>query len=148
MLSAGSLFFLVTWWEENKPNEAYRAMILNSFGQGVQLLKKPAILSLGIIDSIYQCSIQIFIFMWTPVLQYTAETKLINPGMIFIMGLVTFLLQNKVLELINRMFKMNYFIMNSAYILVYTFGFFMIYFADDFATRLVILAFINVKIYS
>jgi hypothetical protein len=146
ILSAASLVFLVVWWDENKPNQMQRSMIFTSFGQGIQLLKKPAILSLAITDSIYQCSIQIFIFIWTPVLQYTAQTKFINPGMIFMMCLISFLIQNKFLELINKLWKVNYFILSCCYLLFFTCEYFVIYIADDYATRLIILAFINVKL--
>jgi hypothetical protein len=146
ILSASSLFFLVLWWEENKPNQLQKSMIFSSFGQGIQLLKKPPILSLAITDSIYQCSIQIFIFIWTPVLQFTAHTKFINPGMIFIMCLVSFLIQNKFLELLNKLWKVNYFVLSCCYILFYTIEYFVIFLADDYGTRLVLLAFINVRL--
>jgi hypothetical protein len=137
---------MVIWWAENRPNEIHRSEIFNSMAEGVQLIKKPAILSLAITDSIYQCSIQIFIFTWTPVLQITAESKQINPGMIFLMGLITFLIQNKILELLNKLWKINYFILMTCYGFCYMLQFFFIYLINDYAVRLILLAFINVYI--
>jgi hypothetical protein len=80
------------------------------------------------------------------VLQITADSKKINPGMIFMMMLLSFLIQNKLLELLNKFWKVNYFLLSCCYIFIFAFEFFFIFLIDDFATRLILLAFINVRV--
>jgi len=122
-----------------------RQYIFTSLLQGIKLLRKKAILSLGITDSLYQCSIQILVFIWTPVLQITAGSKNINPGMIYILMLISFLIQNKCLEFFNMRFKLNYFIFSNVYILIYIVEYFFVYYIDSFPIRLVLISFINVS---
>jgi hypothetical protein len=112
--------------------------------EGLAHLKKPEVFSLGILDSFYSCSIQIFIFVWTPVLQDTASNKNINPGMIYLVMLINVLIQNKLLELLHRSIKINFFILASFYLFFYIGNWFFVYLAKDFPTRLICLSLINV----
>src|SRR5438132_14270651 len=88
----------------------FRTHIFESFSQGIALLKHRQVWNLGVVDAIYFSSIQIFIFIWTPVLQLTADNKNINPGMIFIIMLLTFMVQNRCLDFLNRTFGVNFFL--------------------------------------
>jgi hypothetical protein len=144
ILSATSLTFLLIWWDENKPNASHGDNIFKSLGEAANLLKKPSIISLGITDSLYQSSIQIFVFIWTPALQISAQGQIINPGMCYILMLTSFLIQNKCLELSNKLWHVNYFILSSIFLTIFTIEFFGVYIIDSFSFRLVLLAFINV----
>jgi hypothetical protein len=145
-LSATSLIFLLLWWDENKPNASQGDNIYKSLGDATKLLKKPSIILLGITDSLYQSSIQIFVFVWTPVLQMSAGGQIINPGMCYLLMLISFLIQNKILEFSNKTWQVNYFIFSSIFLIIFTLEFFGVFFIDSFNIRLVLLAFINVKI--
>lgn len=99
---------------------------------------------MGTIDFIYQGSIQLYIFFWTPILTYTAQTKLINPGMIMMISMGSLLSQNKLLELFNRTFHPNYFKLAIVFLVYHMSNFTLIYCIDSFPIRLVILSLINV----
>jgi hypothetical protein len=111
----------------------------------MKLLKKPEIFSLGVLDSVYSCSIQLYIFFWTPVLQETAQTKNINAGMYFFITMLNILSQNKILELLNKTLKPNYFYLNFIYLIIHATNFYIVYKIDDFAFRIIFLSCINVK---
>lgn len=108
-------------------------------------LKHPEVLSLGAMDAVFQCSIQLYIFYWTPILQYTANSKNINPGMIMMISMGSLLSQNKLLELFNRTIHPNYFLLAVIYLCFHMFNFALVYYADSFAVKLIILSLINVK---
>jgi hypothetical protein len=147
-LSAVSLIFLLYWWDENKPNSSQSENLFKSLGEASKLLKVPSIVTLGITDSLYQSSIQIFVFVWTPVLQISAKGETINPGMCYLLMLTSFLIQNKVLEISNKIWHVNYFIFSSIFLIIFTLEFFGVYLIDSFNFRLVLLAFINVIFYN
>jgi hypothetical protein len=145
------IIVIVSQWTENKPNEderynkfKIRSHIFHSIGEGITLLKRPEIFTLGIIDSMYNCAIQVLIFLWTPVLQITAENKNINPGMCFIIMIISYLTQNKILELLNLTIKIDYFILTTIYYFIFSVQFFLIYYVDSFVLRLTLLSLINV----
>jgi hypothetical protein len=135
----------MTSWNENKPNADHTRELIDSFKEGLQLLKQPQIFFLGLVDSIYNCAIQIIVFIWTPVLQDTAMTKNINPAMIYMIMILTILVHNKTLELLNRSLHINFFILAATYLLFFLFNWVLIYYSDSFETRLLCLALINVK---
>lgn len=139
-----SIVVILTLWHENKPNSSQHNQIFESFKEGVILLKKPQIFTLGLLDSFYSCSVNVFIFVWTPILQETAHTKNINPGMIYLVMLLNLLIHNKILEFLHRTVKINFFILASAYLVFYITIWFVVYSAEDFQTRLICLALINV----
>lgn len=150
-LASLSFFVIMYTWNENKPNSEhkylkyikYRFQLCGSFSEGMTQLKEPQIFSLGIVDSFYYCSIQVLIFVWTPALQITAENANINPGMIFLIMILFFLTQNKMLEFLNC-FHINYFYLSPIYLFLYFSSFFAIFFINDYGIRMVLLSFINV----
>lgn len=121
----------------------FRKNMIQTMNEGFKQLKKPEILCLGLTDSIYACAIQIFIFIWTPILQLTAQSKNINPGMIYICFIFSNLSQNKLLDVINHMFKISYFYLMASYVAFFTFNFSIIFFVEDFTMRLICLTLIN-----
>ena len=104
---------------------------------GMAILKENHILFLGIMGSLYQCAVKVMVFIWTPLLQVTAMTLKINPGMIFILVLFSTLINNRLLEFMNLSCKVNYFIVANVYLVYLTSVFFVAYLFDDFTVRLI-----------
>jgi hypothetical protein len=136
---------IIFTWDENKPNQENSGRIFESMGTGLSLLKYPHILALGLIDSFYYCSLQIKMFAWTPVLQETAHTKLINIGMIYIIMTISILIHNKLLEFLNLATKVNFTWLGLVYLIFYLANWFVIYYCDNFSWRLICLAILNVN---
>jgi hypothetical protein len=120
--------------------------VLDILNDGWEALKQKEVFALGTIDCIFQGSIQLYIFFWTPILTYTANSKLINPGMIMLISMGSLLSQNKLLELFNRTFHPNYFKLAIVFLIYHMTNFALIYFIESFPIRLVILGLINVNI--
>jgi len=148
----GFLSFLVILftWEENRPNyTADNSLEITklsvSMREGFQLIfENKAILLLGLIDSIYTCSIQIFIFFWTPFLQSTSHTLHINPGIIFIVMIIANLTHNKSLELMNKLSKgVNYYSVFVGYSAIYSGLFLGAYFVEGYFFRVLFVCIIN-----
>ena len=123
----------------------FRDSMFTSLREGFALLKNSEIFSLGLIDSMFNCSIQLFIFVWTPVLQKTAHIKHINVGMIFTLFIISILTQNKLLELFNIIFKrLNYRMMCLIYCGLFCSYFSIVYFVPNYTVRLIALCLVNV----
>jgi hypothetical protein len=120
--------------------------LIDSFKEGLKLLKSPPIFFLGIVDCFYCCAIQIIIFIWTPVLQETAQDKNINPAMIYLVMILTILIHNKFLEFLHRSIRIDFFNLASCYLLFFLTNWIVIYYNNDFETRLICLSLINVRI--
>jgi hypothetical protein len=136
---------MITLWPENRPNSNYSTNILESFREAFKLLKRPQIFFLGVVDSFYNSSIQVIVFIWTPVLQVTANSKNINPAMIYLLMVISLLIHNKSLELMHRAARVDFFLLASVYTLIFMTNWLFIYFIDDFQVRLMCLAVINVS---
>lgn len=146
VLAGAATIWMTFTWEENKPNEKESVHFFTSLYEGAALLKDKKILSIGIIDSVFSCAIQAFVFIWTPVLQMTAENPMINPGMIFILMLIAYLVHNKCLEFMNTTFKIDFFVLGLVFLVFYMINFLLVYYVNDFTTRLMCLIIINVII--
>lgn len=144
-LAICSAIVIILTWDENKPNQENTGRLLQSLSKGMALLKYPQVLALGLIDSLYYCSLQIKMFSWTPVLQDTAHTKDINVGMIFLIFTGFILIHNKLLELLNKGFKVNFTWLALFYYIFYLCNWFVVYYYDNFAIRMMCLAILNVK---
>jgi hypothetical protein len=128
-------------WTENKPN--HQQHLLKSFYESGHQFKRLEVIFLGIVDALYQASEQILIFIWTPVLQYTAGTKHINTGAIFIIMICSLVIQNRMLEILNRTMKINHFKLAIAWTFLIAINFMLIYFVDSFELRIMILTALN-----
>lgn len=88
-----------------------------------------------------------FIFVWTPILQLTAKSDEINVGMIYVLVIISFLIQNKVLEFLYKTFNANFFIMCTTYLVFYISTFILIYTLQDFKDRMIALSIVGVYSY-
>jgi MFS family permease len=140
-----SCFIILIRWTENKPNEESSEHPFISMWEGIKLLVHPQILSVGILDSMHMSGINIFNFIWTPILQITAGTINIHPGMIFITMLISFLVQNKILQMINSIYPISYYYLCSIFNLSFLFSFMGIYIFNTWNARLICLMIIGVK---
>jgi hypothetical protein len=136
---------IVFTWDENKPNQEGTEHIFDSIKEGICLLKHPHILALGLIDSIYYCSLQIKMFAWTPILEETVHTNHINIGMIYLVMTISSLIHNKILEFLNKSVRINFTRLAFYYLIFYLSIWFMIYYHDSYQWRLVCIAILNVK---
>lgn len=131
-------------WPENTALEIKKRNICSSLAQGFRLLGNAKILLLGIIDSSYNCCIQVFIFIWTPLLQRTSGQLDINPGIIFIGMLIITLSHNKLLECLNILYwPLNYFHTIFYYAGFYCICYFCVFYIDSYMMRVIFLSFIN-----
>lgn len=144
-LASASAFVIGFCWTENMPNGNQQAQIVDSFWNGIRLLKEPQIFVLGIVDSLYMSAIQILVFIWTPTLQTTAGSKNINPAMIFVIMIMCILTHNKILELLHKSLRVNYFHLLTCYLFVFMSNYGLIYFVDSYQMRLIFLAILNVN---
>ncbi len=125
---------------------------LASIIEGISHVRNLKILCVGIIDSMHMSSINLFNFIWTPILQTTAGTKQIHPGMIFILMLISFLIQNKILEMTNGIALksnikiFNYYFLCCLIVIFFMLNFILIYLIDIWTTRLICLILIAVLI--
>jgi hypothetical protein len=79
--------------------------------------------------------VNLFNFIWTPVLQMTAGTLDINPGMVFTILILSFLIHNKFLALLNKL-NISYFKILVLFTCFFTFYFISIYFFPSWNVRL------------
>jgi hypothetical protein len=145
-LAMCSAIVILISWDENKPNEENTGRLFNSLKKGMALLKYPQVFALGLIDSIYYCSLQIKMFSWTPVLQETAHTKEINVGMLFLIFTFFILIHNKLLEFLNKAFKVNFTWLALVYLIFFMCNWFVVYYYNNYALRMMCFAILNVNI--
>ena len=129
-------------WDENKPAST-KSNAWSIYGEALQELKKREILTIGIIESIYQAVLNVFIFAWTPLLQLTAENGVFNPGMAFINFVLMIILGTKIYEIFIINLKGNLYHSVSLCIIVEICAFATIYLEDSFLIRFVFCAIIN-----
>ncbi len=135
---------MLTLWSENRPNSNFSTNILESFKETCKLLKKPQIFFLGVVDSFYNSSIQVIVFIWTPVLQFTINSKNINPAMIYLLMVISLLIHNKTLEFMHRVAHFDFFLLLVMYTVIFMTNWLLIYLIHDFKVRLICLAVIMV----
>lgn len=100
MLFATIAFFvMLVLWDENKPNEAGRTHITQSFGKAVKQLKKREVFTVGVMESLYLAVNGIFLFAWTPILSHTAAGE-INVGIIFVCFMMSLICGTMIFEVI------------------------------------------------
>jgi len=83
----------------------------NLKGSAVVLSEKLDLLSIGIIDSCFKIGLQLFLFIWVPLLEETSGT-FIHPGAIFVCFMFARLIGAELLDVI-LIFKLIFFIYNN-----------------------------------
>jgi hypothetical protein len=129
-------------WAENKPNADSHIGMNQNFIEAFEELKKREVLSMGLIESLYQAVLNIFLFAWTPILQNSTDTG-INVGFIFTCFITMMIIGTTIYEVFMIYLKCEYYLSISISLLIETLLFFFVSYIDDFLIRLVLLGCIN-----
>lgn len=129
-------------WDENKPMAGSKVSALSQFSSACQELKKREVLCVGLIESIVMAVLNIFLFSWTPILKESTPGG-INVGFIFTCMVLTMILGTKVYEVIILHLGCDYYASIGASLFLEGFLFLVVFFADNFRTRLLCLSAIN-----
>lgn len=129
-------------WAENKPNEGSQVSMNRSFLEACEELKKREVLSMGIIESLFQAVVNIYLFSWTPILQNSTSEN-INVGFIFTCFVITMIIGTTVYEIFMIYLRCEYYISISLSLLIELLLFFFVSYIDSFLVRLFLLAFVN-----
>ena len=97
---------------------------------------------IGLIESIYQGVLSIFIFAWQPVLE-SSINKPINPGFIFTCFVISLILGAGLFEIFTIYIKSNYYKLIVNLLLIVLVIFLNIYLINNFLIRLILCAFFN-----
>jgi len=146
------LFATQILWEENKmeENESFENnnnsqqsdSKLSCYAEAFRELKKTDVLCIGLIESIYQGVLNIFLFAWQPILESSIE-KQINPGFIFTCFVISLILGAGLFEIFTIYIKTNYYKLIVNLLFCVFILFLNIYFIENFLIRLILCAFYN-----
>jgi len=152
IISFIGLFVTQILWEENKLDENESVESNNNSEQSdskfsayieaFKELKKQDVLCIGLIESIYQGVLNIFLFAWQPILQSSIE-KPINPGFIFTCFVISLILGAGLFEIFTIYIKTNYYKLIVNILFCVLILFLNIYFFENFLFRLILCAFYN-----
>jgi hypothetical protein len=140
-----SLFGMISMfslWGENKSPENLLKGMGKSFTEAFSELKKREVLSMGLIESLFQAVINIYLFIWTPILQNSTD-KLINVGFIFTCFVIALILGTTLFEIFMIYLRSEYYISITLSLLIELTFFFFVYYVDNFLVRMILLAGIN-----
>lgn len=143
LFSALGMIAIQAFWAENKPEENIHKGMGRSFSEAFAELKKREVLSMGIIESIFQAVLNIYLFAWTPILQNSTTSENINVGFIFTSFIFTMILGTKLFEIFIIYLKAEYYFSISLSLFCELIIFFLISYIDSFLIRLCLLAAIN-----
>jgi len=129
-------------WAENKPNEGSSTRMHQSFLDACKELKKREVLSMGVIESLFQAVINIYLFAWTPILQNTTVQG-INVGFVFTCFVIAMIMGTKVYEIFMIYLRCEYYMSISISLLIHLLLFFFVTYIDNFLVRLFLLAGVN-----
>jgi hypothetical protein len=129
------------FWDENRPN-ADSSRSKGTFLGALNELKKREVLTIGIIESTYQAVVNIYLFSWTPILQYSSTTG-INVGFIFTCFVITLILGTHIFEIFMLYLHADYYKSITMAIFSLSMIFFLIYYIESFYVRFLLLAAVN-----
>lgn len=139
VISALSMAFL---WDENKPGADNASNAWVQCKEALNEFKKRDVLTIGIIESLWQAVLNIFIFAWTPILQSTTTSNF-NPGMVFISFVLMIIMGTKLYEVFGIYLKTNLFLSLAMSILIEIIAFGVVLFSDNFLVSYIFLSVIN-----
>lgn len=142
LLCAFSAISISLLWDENRPASDHSATSWSQYQDAFNELKKREVLTVGIVESLWQATLNIFIFAWTPILQSTT-TQEFNPGMVFVSFVLMIISGTKFYEVFNIYLKFNLFVSLAGCILVELIGFIIVLSTKSFMLTYILLAVIN-----
>ncbi len=133
---------MFTLWGENRSTENILMGIRTSFAEAFSELKKREVLSMGFIESLFQAVINIYLFIWTPILQDSTD-KQINIGYVFTCFVIALILGTTLFEIFMIYLRSEYYISITISLLAELILFFLIFYVENFLVRMILLAGIN-----
>jgi hypothetical protein len=130
------------FWKENKPNILNKKSGFKNFTDAFKELKKREVLCMGIVESLYQAVVNIYLFAWTPILQMSTLTG-INVGFIFTCFVITMILGTTFYEIFMIHMKSKFYPSIAVALFVESTLFFLVPNIDNFSVRLLLLACVN-----
>ena len=113
-----------------------------AFTEALKELKKPDVLCIGLIESLYQGVLNIFLFAWQPLLESSID-KPINPGFIFTCFVISLILGAGLFEIFTIYVKTNYYKLIVNLLFYVLLLFLSIFFIENFMLRFILCAFYN-----
>ena len=107
-------------------------------------LKKREVLSIGIMESLYNAVVNIFIFSWTPLLQRSTTVQNLQVGFVFLCFVSSVIIGTSLFEFFIIILKSKFYLTMVIVLFVDMSLFLNTYFNDSFAFRLISLASIEV----
>lgn len=138
LISAISIAFL---WDENKPASESKSN-WSQYIEAFEELKKRDVLTVGIMESLWQAVLNIFIFAWTPILQ-NATNMPFNPGMVFISFVLMIIAGTKLYEVFSIYLKFDLYLSLAGSILIEIIAFTVVLYSDNFLVSYIALSIVN-----
>ncbi len=113
-----------------------------AYTDALKELSKPDVLCIGLIESIFQGVLNIFLFAWQPLLESSID-KPINPGFIFTCFVISLILGAGLFEIFTIYLKTNYYKLIVHILFFVLIIFLNIFFIENFIYRLILCAFYN-----
>jgi hypothetical protein len=125
-------------------NFLIRVGMNHSMKEAFKELRKREVLSIGIMESLYNAVINIFIFSWTPLLQRSTSTHNLQVGFVFLCFVNSVIIGTSLFEFFVITLKSKFYLSMSIVIFVDMCLFMNVYLNDTFVVRLVSLSCIEV----
>jgi hypothetical protein len=114
--------------------------------EAFQELKKREVLSIGIMESLYNAVVNIFIFSWTPLLQRSTDVQNLQVGFVFLCFVTSVIIGTSIFEFFIITLKSKFYLSMSIVLFIDMCLFINVYLNDDFVVRLISLACIEVSL--
>jgi hypothetical protein len=111
----------------------------------IKELKKREVLSIGIMESLYNAVVNIFIFSWTPLLQNSTNVGNLQVGFIFLCFVCSVIIGTSLFDFFIITLKCKFYLSMSLVLFIDIILFLTIYFKESFTHRLIFLACIEVN---
>ncbi len=112
----------------------------SSMKEAIKELKKREVLSIGIMESLYNAVVNIFIFSWTPLLQRSTNAQNLQVGFVFLCFVCCVIIGTSLFEFFIITLKSKFYLTMVLILFVDICLFLTTYFTDSFIVRLVSLA--------
>lgn len=124
----------------------FSTTISNSIKEALQELKKREVLSIGIMESLYNAVVNIFIFSWTPLLEKSTDVNNMQVGFVFLCFVTSVIIGTSIFEFFIITLKSKFYLSMSAVLFIDMLLFMNVYVNDNFTVRLISLACIEVNL--
>ena len=138
---AASIVISILWDENNlqlTPSEDIKTQLKNAIGE----FKQMEVICVGLMEGIAMTSLNIFLFSWTPILKQSTFDG-IKEGFIFILIVLTKIVNTKLFELLIIYLYFDYYISIAGCLFFQGLILFLVYYVDSFLAKMIFLALFN-----